>query len=118
MFSNQNYGSYTVITIKLPSHHANVVLLVQNHNIICNAIVRLKRVIKQMWLRVINHPYISTGQPKFHLKGFHQATPSSTLSLSAHTLTKHSRVQATVRPAAFISLISIDTSSHRNKISF
>lgn len=107
-----------IITIKIPSHHINVVLLVQNHNIICNAIVRLKRVIKQLSLRVINHPYISTGQPKFHLKGSDQATPSSTLSLSAHTLTKHSRVQATVRLATFVLLISIDTSSHRNKIPF
>lgn len=105
-----------IITIKLPSHHINAAILVQNHNIICNAIVRLQRVIKQLWLRVVNHPYISTGQAKFHLKGSDQATPSSTLSLSAHTLTEHSTVQATVRPAAFILLISIDTSSHRNKI--
>lgn len=103
-----------IITIKLSSHHING----QNHNIICSATVRLQRVINQVWLRVLNHPYISTGQPKFHLKGSDQATPSSTLSLSAHTLTEHSRVQATVRPDAFILLISIDTSSHRYKIPF
>lgn len=81
-----------IITIKLPSHHISAVLLGQNPKIICNAIVTSQRVIKQLWLRVVNHPYISSGQPKFHLKGSDQATPSSTLSLSVHTLTEHSTV--------------------------
>lgn len=50
-----------------------------SHDNNCIAIAMLQRAIKQVGLRVITHPYISTGQPEFHLKSFDQTTPSSVL---------------------------------------
>lgn len=99
MCSNQIYGSFTYI--KLSSH--NFVLCFLGHS--CNdciAIAVLQRVIKQVWLRVIANPCISTGQPKFLLKCFDQVTPSSILSLFPFTYTAHSTAHATAWLGAYV----------------
>lgn len=57
-----------------------------SHDNNCIAIAMSQRVIKQVGLRVITHPYISTGQLEFHLKSFDQTTPSSVLK-SVHVCT-------------------------------